>query len=357
MSTSIIAFVIVLGVLIFFHELGHFLFARLFGVGVEKFSLGFGPKVVGKKIGMTEYLISAIPLGGYVKMVGEEPDGNLLPEEIPFSFTHKHIFKKIVIVAAGPVFNLLLTIAIFFGLFSFYGMLVLKPVVGSVGEGTPADIAGLQKGDLIEAINGVPVDSWEKMAELVSTCNGEELEVNVRRGDSALVVKLTPELQITKNLFGEDVERYLIGIVSSGKVFRRPLNLGQAAVESVAQTWEISKLTVLGIVKMIQGTISAKDNLGGPIQIAQMAGDFYKEGVPNFLSFIAFLSVTLAILNFLPIPVLDGGHIFFFVIEAVTGRPLNLKFREISQQIGIAVLVMLMIFAFYNDITRIVVQK
>ena len=135
------------------------------------------------------------------------------------------------------------------------------------------------------------------------------------------------------------------------------MNLGQAAVESVAQTWKISKLTVLGIVKMIQGTISAKDNLGGPIQIAQMAGDFYKEGVPNFLSFIAFLSVTLAILNFLPIPVLDGGQIFFFIIEAVTGRPLNLKFREISQQIGIAVLVMLMIFAFYNDIMRIVVQK
>ncbi len=357
MSTSIIAFVIVLGVLIFFHELGHFLFARLFGVGVEKFSLGFGPKIVGKKIGMTEYLLSAIPLGGYVKMVGEEPGGELLSEEIPFSFTHKHIFKKILIVAAGPIFNLILTIAIFFGLFCFYGMLVLKPVVGSVGEGTPAYIAGLQKDDLIEAINGVPVDSWEKMAELVSICNGEELEVNLRRGDSALVVKITPELQITKNLFGEDAERYLIGIVSSGKVFQRPLNLGQAAVESVAQTWKISKLTVLGIVKMIQGTISAKDNLGGPIQIAQMAGDFYKEGLPNFLSFIAFLSVTLAILNFLPIPVLDGGHISFFIIEAVTGRPINLKFREISQQIGIAVLVMLMIFAFYNDIMRIVVQK
>ncbi|MCD6225252.1 MAG: RIP metalloprotease RseP [Deltaproteobacteria bacterium] len=357
MSTSIIAFVIVLGVLIFFHELGHFLFARLFGVGVEKFSLGFGPKIFGKKIGMTDYLVSAIPLGGYVKMVGEEPDSELSAEEIPFSFTHKHMFKKILIVAAGPIFNLILTIVIFFGLFCFYGMLVLKPVVGNVSEGTPAYKAGLQKDDLIEAINGMPVDSWEKMAELVSTCNGEELEVHLRREDSALVVKIRPELQITKNLFGEDVERYLIGISSSGKVFQRPLSIGQAAVESVARTWKISKLTVLSIVKMIQGTISAKDNLGGPIQIAQMAGDFYKEGAPNFLSFIAFLSVTLAIINFLPIPVLDGGHILFFIIEAVTGRPVNLKFREIFQQIGIAVLVMLMIFAFYNDIMRIVVQK
>ena len=357
MSTSIIAFVIVLGVLIFFHELGHFLVARLFGVGVEKFSLGFGPKILGKRIGMTEYLLSAIPLGGYVKMVGEEPDEELSAKDVPFSFTHKHIFKKILIVAAGPVFNLILTVAIFFGLFSFYGMLVLKPVVGNVGEGTPAYMAGLQKDDLVEAINGVPVDSWDKMAELVSICNGEELEVDLRRGDSALVVKITPELQITKNLFGEDVERYLVGITSSGKVFQRPLSIVQAAGESVAQTWKISKLTVLGIVKMIQGTVSAKDNLGGPIQIAQMAGDFYKEGVPNFLSFIAFLSVTLAILNFLPIPVLDGGHIFFFIIEAITGRPINLKFREVSQQVGVTLLVMLMLFAFYNDIMRIVVPK
>lgn len=357
MSTSIIAFVIVLGSLIFFHELGHFLVARLFGVGVQKFSLGFGPKIIGKTIGMTEYLVSAIPLGGYIKMVGEEPDAELTAEEIPFSFTHKHIFKKILIVAAGPIFNFILAILIFSGLFYFYGMIILKPVIGNVSEGTPAYMAGLQKNDLIESINGVPVDTWEEMAKLVAACNGKTLLIQLRRADSTLLVKITPELKITKNLFGEDIERYLLGITSSGKIFQRPLSLGQAAIESVAQTWKISKLTILSLVKMLQGTISAKDNLGGPIQIAQMAGDFYNKGAPNFLSFIAFLSITLAILNFLPIPVLDGGHIFFFIIEAAIGRPVNIKFREISQQIGIAILLILMIFAFYNDIMRIILQK
>ncbi len=357
MMTSIVAFIIVLGVLIFFHELGHFLFARLFGVGVEKFSLGFGPKIIGKKIGMTDYILSAIPLGGYVKMVGEEPGAELTDEEISCSFTHKPNFKKILIVAAGPIFNFILAAAIFFSLFCVYGLLVLKPVIGSVGKGTPAYMAGLQKGDLVEAVNGVALDSWDKMAALISTSNGNELNLRLRRGDSVLELKIKPELQITKNLFGEDTERYMIGIGPSGEVFQRPLGMGQAALQSIARTWEISKLTLLSILKMIQGSISAKDNLGGPIQIARMAGDFYKEGAPNFLSFIAFLSTTLAVLNFLPIPVLDGGHIFFFIIESFTGRPVNLKFREISQQIGIAVLVMLMLFVFYNDIMRVVFPK
>ena len=153
MGTSILSFIIVLGVLIFFHEFLHFLVARLFGVGVEKFSLGFGPRLIGKKIGITDYRISAIPLGGYVKMVGEEPDAKISPEEVPLSFTHKHVAQRMLIVAAGPVFNVLLAVIIFFGIFFFSGTLVLKPSVGSVKAGSPAFDAGLEKGDLIIAIN------------------------------------------------------------------------------------------------------------------------------------------------------------------------------------------------------------
>lgn len=352
MSTSVFAFIIVLGVLIFFHELGHFLVARLCGVGVEKFSLGFGPKLIGKKIGLTDYRISAIPLGGYVKMVGEEPDAEIDPEDIPLSFTHKHVFKRILIVAAGPFFNFVLAIIIFFGMFQISGTFILKPVVGEVNEDAPAHKAGLEKGDLITAIDGTGITSWEEMAKIITTSDGKRLIFSVLRNESVKVFNIEPKIETTKNIFGEDVERYVIGITSSGDVFSKDLNPVEAFSESIIQTWKISELTVVSVVKLIQGKISAK-TLGGPIMIAQMAGQQAREGVANFLFFIALLSVNLGIINFFPIPVLDGGHLLFFFIEAVIGRPVNTKTREIAQQAGIFILILLMILVFYNDIARI----
>ena len=352
MSTSVFAFIIVLGVLIFFHELGHFLVARLCGVGVEKFSLGFGPKLIGKKIGLTDYRISAIPLGGYVKMVGEEPDAEIDPEDIPISFTHKHVFKRILIVAAGPFFNFVLAIIIFFGMFQISGTFILKPVVGEVNEDAPAHKAGLEKGDLITAIDGTGITSWEEMAKIITTSDGKRLIFSVLRNESVKVFNIEPKIETTKNIFGEDVERYVIGITSSGDVFSKDLNPVEAFSESIIQTWKISELTVVSVVKLIQGKISAK-TLGGPIMIAQMAGQQAREGVANFLFFIALLSVNLGIINFFPIPVLDGGHLLFFFIEAVIGRPVNTKTREIAQQAGIFILILLMILVFYNDIARI----
>ncbi|MBW2556162.1 MAG: RIP metalloprotease RseP [Deltaproteobacteria bacterium] len=352
MSVNIFALVIVLGVLIFFHELGHFLVARLLGVGVETFSLGFGPKIISKKIGITDYRISAIPLGGYVKMVGEQPDADLDPADIPLSFTHKHVFKRILIVAAGPFFNILLALIIFYGIFQISGMLILKPSIGEVNEGTPAYRTGLKKGDLVVSIDGVKISSWEDMAKMITTSKGNTLSISVLHGNSMRILDVTPEPKIFKNIFNEDMERYVIGVTASGDFFTKDLNVFQAFSQSFIQTYQITALTIKGVVKLFQGRVSPK-TLGGPIMIAQMAGQEAREGAINLIFFIALISINLAILNFLPIPVLDGGHLLFFFVEAVTGRPVSIKIREIAQQAGIFVLILLMIFVFYNDIARV----
>ena len=352
MSVSIFALIVVLSLLIFFHELGHFLVARLFGVGVESFSLGFGPKVVGKRIGITDYRISAIPLGGYVKMVGEEPDAEVDPEEIAISFTHKHVFKRILIVAAGPFFNILLAVLILFGIYQSAGMLMLKPVIGEVKEGTPAHKGGIQKNDQILSIDGQVVSSWEDMAAIITASQGKTLTLSVGRGESEIIVSVAPERKTFKNIFNEDVERYVIGVTASGEVFSKDLTILQASAESILQTYNIAALTIKSVIKLIQGSLSPK-TLGGPIMIAQMAGQQAKLGMANLLFFTALISVNLAILNFLPIPVLDGGHLIFFFIEAVIGRPVSIRVREIAQQAGIFVLILLMIYVFYNDITRV----
>jgi regulator of sigma E protease len=352
MSTDIFAFVIVLGILVFFHEFGHFITARLFGVGVEKFSLGFGPRLFGKKSGITDYRVSAVPLGGYVKMVGEEPDSEVSPSDIPLSFTHKHVFKRILIVAAGPFFNIVLAVIIFFIIFTVYGTFILKPVAGIIEEDSPAQQSGMIKGDFIKAIDGQPVSDWEEMAEIISGSNGRSLSITVQRNGDLLKLDIQPRLKTAKNIFGEETDRYAIGIASAGDYYTKDLNLFEALFESVKQTYKITYLTVLSIVKLVQGTLSAK-TLGGPIMIAEMAGQQAREGIANLAFFIALLSINLAVLNFLPIPVLDGGHLLFFFIEAVVGKPVNTRMREIAQQVGIFALIVLMIYVFYNDITRI----
>lgn len=352
MSASILSFIVVLGVLIFFHELGHFLVARFFGVGVEKFSLGFGPRILSKKIGMTDYRISAIPLGGYVKMVGEEPDAELDAAKIPFSFTHKHVLKRILIVAAGPLFNFLLAVIIFFVLFQISGTYILKPSVGKVHANSAAEQGGLKKGDLITGIDYRSISTWEEMAQIITHSRGRTLTLTVRRGDSTLDTAVTPRLKEDKNLFGEDIERYVIGITAGGEVLHLELNPWESLTESVTQTYRIAELTIVSIVKLIQGKISPK-TLGGPIMIAQLSGQQAKEGMASLAFFIALISINLAILNFLPIPILDGGHLLFFFIELVIRRPVNIRVREIAQQAGLFVLILLMVYVIYNDIARI----
>jgi len=353
MGHSAAAFVVVIGILVFCHELGHFLAARLCGVGVDVFSLGFGPKLFKKKMGRTEYCISAIPLGGYVKMVGEEPGATLDPKDESLSFTHKSLAQKSIIVAAGPAFNFILSLFIFYVLYQFSGIYMATPVIGKVMENTPALSAGLKPGDIIREINQQPIDSFEDIARVISKGNGERLNIILERGGQITSVELVPAKQIGKNVFGEDVDKFVIGILGTGDTFHKSLNPIQAMGRSISDTYGLVKLTILSVVKMVTGSVSA-DNLGGPLMIAQMAGEQAKAGVVNFVWFIALLSVNLGIINLFPIPVLDGGHLLFFGIEAITGKSVSEKLREKLIQFGAAMLVALMVFVFYNDIVRMI---
>lgn len=352
----ILPFVIVLGILIFFHELGHFLVAKYFGVGVLKFSLGFGPKLVGKKIGETEYLISIFPLGGYVKMLGEdgdETDEPLSPEEKMKSFSNKHVLKRIAIVAAGPIFNLLLALVIFCGFYLIAGTQVMTSEVGQVRTGSPAEKAGLSKGDVIVAIDGKPLETWTEIKGVVQESAGKPLEFTVKREGNLLVLTVVPEISVVKNIFGEEVKSALIGIVAAGKFKEVILGPWDSLKEGLRKTWEITRLTCLTVVKLFQRVVSIK-TLGGPILIGQMTGQLAQENWVYLFPFMAVISINLGILNLLPIPILDGGFIIFLLIELVSRKPLNVKKREMAQKVGIFLLAVLMAVVIYNDVVRLI---
>jgi regulator of sigma E protease len=539
MITSFIAFVVVLGILIFVHELGHFLVAKGFRVGVEKFSLGFGPKLIGKRVGETEYLLSAIPLGGYVKMVGEDPKEPLSPEDEARSFNHQPLSRRFLIVAAGPVSNILFALFIFMGMF-MAGYPSEDTTIGLVEKDSPAWQAGIRGGDHVLAVNQDPVRLWEELAEKIRESAGKALTLEIARGETHFDVTVHPTLRDEKNIFGEEKEQSVIGIVhhslapvvgisdptspagrqglktgdlvvsvngqevktfpkleeildhemgnrlvftvrrgdkeikqtveltpgeteafqakerdpltvlgiSSAELFVKDVLSGSPAekagikagdrilavkgqsverftklqeiisenpnvslpIELVREgkilkltvvpeeaqvkdamgqkvpmgkigilssyrpqpgptlsirynpfvafykgllmTWDITKLILISLVKLIQHVIPA-ETIGGPILIAQLAGQQIQYGLLELLKFLALISINLGILNLLPIPILDGGHILFFAIEGMLGRPLSMQKREIAQQIGLFLLISLMIFAFYNDLMRV----
>lgn len=353
--TYFISAVVVLGLLIFVHELGHFLLAKLFGVGVEKFSLGFGPKVFGKKVGDTEYLLSAFPLGGYVKMIGESPDAELSDAEREHSFMDKPPLQRMAIVAAGPVFNLLFAALLFIVIYML-GVPAVTTRIGEVIAGKPAALAGIQPKDLVRSVNGKPVSRWDDFAGLIAGSTGEPLTIVVDRSGTLRTFVIKPETREGKNLFGEKVVSPAIGVVSAGETVTDRFSPGQAIVKGVQQTWNLIRLTLLSIVKMIERVVPL-DSVGGPIMIAKMAGEQAAAGGVNFLAFMALLSINLGILNLLPVPILDGGHLFFFGWELLFRKPVTIKTREIAQQIGLALLIGLMLLAFYNDILRYFINK
>jgi regulator of sigma E protease len=335
------------------HELGHFLIAKRSGVTVLRFSLGFGPKIVGVTRGGTEYRLSLIPLGGYVKMLGEDSEEELTEQQRAGAFSEQPVVKRIGIVFAGPLSNLVLAIVIFTFLFAFSGIPEHAPDIGTVNPGSPAEQAGLQPGDKILAINGNPISTWEDLSESIEKYGQNELTLQLRRDDHDLTVTVTPTVSEVKNIFGEKVKRPLIGITASEKFNVKKVNPLLAGYYALDQTWTLSKLFLLTVVKLIERVVPLQ-SLGGPILIAQMAGQQAQEGILNLINFIAVISVQLAVLNLLPIPVLDGGHIFFFLIEWILGRPVSLKKMEMAQKIGMVVLLALMVVVFYNDIMRLI---
>ena len=446
--TTVLSFVIVIGILILIHELGHFVVARWTGVGVERFSIGFGPVLLRWRGKETEYCLSAIPMGGYVKMLGEEnplEGGAALPYDPKKAFALKPLWARFLIVFAGPGMNFVLAAIIAAFVLATAGRPVWAPTTGRVSEGNPAAAAGLRSGDVIAAVDGTPVTYWEDVDRAVAASDGRPLRLTVRRGDATetltvtpqrttiqdpvlresrsawdigagpqsvpqinsvgagspaeaaglqpgdvvisiagkrvyaadeiveairarprqtfpieierdgrrLTLNVTPNAEEEKTASGETVRvgKIQAGIGSKAVTFAR-YNPVLALWYGATWTKDMSVVTIKGFWKLLVGTID-RSNIGGPIQIASMAGQQAKEGLDRLAMFTAIISINLAVLNLLPVPMLDGGHLFFFVIEAVLGRPLSLRKREAAQQLGFVLLMLLMGYALYNDLVRI----
>jgi len=439
-------FLVVLGILVAFHELGHFLAARWVGVKVLKFSLGFGPKLFSRQMGETEYLLSAIPLGGYVKLFGEDETEAATQDDRRRSFAHQGLWGKVLIVAAGPGFNFILAYLIFAVWLSFgytlpvpsfkdiapvieavaadspaakAGLMVgdtikkidgrdiatrvelldaaakgkgapltleilrdgrsetltitpiptsgrppspeevgyylgieeVPPIVNEVVPGKPAAAAGFKEGDRIVSIEGIPIHTWTQMTGLVKESPGRPLHVEVLRESRRVSLTVTPASE-TMTVNGKTVEVGKIGIAGPDRSLMKSANPLTAIYNGLEATWKWTELTVIGLYKMITGDISSK-NIGGPLTIAKISGEAAEQGPSNVIFLIALLSINLGVLNLLPIPILDGGHLLFFLIEGILRKPLGERQREFAQQVGLVLLVGVMIFAFWNDIERI----
>lgn len=367
----IVVAILVLGALIVVHEFGHFIVAKKSGVGVLKFSIGFGPKVFGRTVNGTEYVVSAVPLGGFVKMVGEDPDSED-PVDPRISFSHQPLWKRAAIVTAGPAFNLLFAFLVFVGVFFTYGARIPSEVakVGGVLEDKPAGRAeflqcpavpacftgwsesALRPDDVVVRVGDQKVDTWEELATAIRDSGGREVDLQIERDGQFLAVRVTPESELDRSMFGEEQGQvYRIGIERG--LDQEEVGLVGAVTMGAKQTLWWSETVVVGLVKAIQRKISAKD-IGGPILIVQAASEQAKNGFESLLHFMAVISINLGILNLLPIPILDGGHLLFITLETVMRRPLDTRHREIAQQVGLVILLCLMAFAFYNDIGRVI---
>ena len=446
--TTVLSFIVVIGVLILIHEWGHFIVARLMGVGVERFSIGFGPVLLRWRGKETEYCLSVIPMGGYVKMMGEESPlegGAALPYDPAKAFALKPLWARFLIVFAGPGMNFVLAAVIFAFVLATVGRPVwpavlgrvapdspaaaaglqtgdtivsangrriahwedldravaassgrplrltvahagavrdvsvtarltevrdpifkdthqtweigigpqLLPQIGSVNSGSPAEKAGLKSGDVVVAVTEQPVFTPEELMQAIQRRAGQTFEVTVEREGRRIPLTVTANAVKEKNAAGEDVEVGRIGVgIVTRTVNYEPYPPHKAAWYGAVKTWDMTALTAKGLWKIVSRQIDSS-NIGGPIQIASEAGRQAKEGPASLALFAAIISVNLALLNLLPVPMLDGGHLFFFVIEGIMGRPLSLRKREAAQQLGFVLLMLLMVYALYNDLVRI----
>jgi len=348
----ILGFLLLLGVLIFVHESGHFLVAKLVGVKVLKFSLGFPPAMIKRTWGETEYILSWIPLGGYVKLLGEDPesDEEIPPEELHRAFTSKSLLARMAVVIAGPLSNYLLAVVLLCVGYAA-GWPVLVSQIGEVLPDSPAMTAGFKSGDQIVAIDGKPVWRWDDMRRIIEKNPDRQLNVTVERDGGKTDLTVTPALAEQKGMFGESLGR--IGVAPS----RKTVKLGFIASinEGLRFSAELTRMVVITLVKLVKMEISPKA-LSGPITIAQASGESLKAGFFSFIFLMSYISINLALINLLPVPILDGGHLLFFMIEAVIRRPVTGKIRQVATQMGLLFIVFLMALVFYNDIYRIVTK-
>ena len=424
MLEAIFRLIISLGILVFIHEFGHFILAKFVGIRVERFSLGFPPRMIGKKYGDTDYCISWIPLGGYVKMSGmidESLDTDTIKGE-PWEFMSKPVWQRFLVIFAGPAMNIILAVLLFggiayvIGLKESLGVVVgkinseqildqtglqngdnilsingqpvktwgdvdailstrddvkvsfernselltsefaatlfdslsrsLPPVVGSLNQDYPAMKAGMLVGDRIVVINGNKIKTWHELTEFIHASPDSALLIEWVRGTERFAAAITPHKE---KMQGNEIG--LIGI--SFAVQEKELNLFESIVHGYKYCWQITRLTYHYVKLVINGEQSFRDAFGGPIMIAKLAKDSAREGESNFIAFIAFLSLNLGLLNLLPIPALDGGHIIFLLIEGIIRRPIPNKAKLVIQQVGMFILIAFMLFVIVNDITRL----
>jgi regulator of sigma E protease len=361
----IIPFLFVLTIVVFFHELGHFLVARWAGVKVLTFSLGFGPELAGfnDRHG-TRWKISAIPLGGYVKFFGDDSEAstpssealaNMTEEERAGSFHHKKVGPRAAIVAAGPIANFVLAIVIFTGLFTFFGKPIMSARVDKIEAGSAAATAGFQVGDVVTAIDKQPIENFSDMQRIVTGRAGEQLSFTIKRGDSIVQLQGTPELKAQKDGFGNTHRGGVLGITRAsqpGDVLTERVNPVTAMWLGVKETWLVIDQTLTYIGRIFTGREPA-DQIGGPLGIAKISGQVATLGLAPLIRLAAVLSISIGLLNLFPVPLLDGGHLLFYAVEALRGRPLSDRAQEMGFRIGLGLVLMLMVFATYNDILHL----
>lgn len=352
----------VLTIVVFFHELGHFLVARWAGVKVLAFSIGFGPELAGftDRKG-TRWKISAVPLGGYVKFFGDESEAStpasatleaMSPAERKESFHHKTVWARAAIVAAGPIANFLLAIVIFATLFTLFGKPNAMARVDQVEVGSPAEAAGFRPGDVVTAIDDHDIENFTDMQRIVSTRPGETLSFTVKRDHTIVTLRGTPALRESKDRFGNVHRGGVLGIkfeATPNDSLTQSVNPFTAVWLGTKETWFVIERTLSYIGGVFVGRESA-DQIGGPIKIVQISGQVATMGLAALIQLAAVLSVSIGLLNLFPVPLLDGGHLLFYSIEAIRGRPLSERTLEVGFRIGLALVLMLMIFVFYNDI-------
>jgi regulator of sigma E protease len=358
-------FMFVIIIVVFFHELGHFLVARLCGIKVMAFSFGFGPEIVGfnDRYG-TRWKISAVPLGGFVKFYGDDnaasaPDHRAMAEmseaEKKDSFVFQPVASRLAVVAAGPLANFVLAIVIFASIFMIIGKQTTSARVDTVVPASAAAAAGFKPGDLVTAIDGEKIESFADMQRVVSVSAGEPMTIEVERANALVTLKATPQLKEIKDHFGNVHRLGVLGISRSmapGDIKTQKMGPVDAVVEGAKETWFIVDRTFGFIGGVFTGREDAKE-LGGPIRIAQVSGQVATAGLVPLIHLVGVLSVSIGLLNLFPIPLLDGGHLLFYGIEAVRGRPLSERAQEMGFRIGLALVLMLMIFATFNDILHL----